>query len=299
MWSYWRHTQLVSASMASEVGAGIAASAGRARGRVDLAAAVTAAPGPVVERGGVVQRRRRHVGQHRAVAAEDAQPPAVGHPPDDGGPHLPPVADGEPPRRGRRARRWPASAPGSRDVMTSNGSMPGSRRGTAATSTSMPMPARLAVSLVAHGQPGAAEVLDADDEAGVEQGQARLDEPLLLERIADLHARPLGLVGAVAEPGAGQHAHAADAVAPGGRAEQHGQVALAAGLAEHEPVGGQHAEAQHVHERVAAVGLVEHDLAADRRHADGVAVAGDAATRRLRRSSGCGRRRADRSAAGP
>ena len=57
--------------------------------------------------------------------------------------------------------------------------------------------------------------------------------------------------------------------------------------AEHEPVDGQHAEAQHVDERVVAVALVEHDLAADRRHADRVAVAADARRRRPRRGSGC------------
>ena len=45
--------------------------------------------------------------------------------------------------------------------------------------------------------------------------------------------------------------HAADAVAPGGRAEQHGQVADARGPAEHQPVDGQQPEAQHVDERVA------------------------------------------------
>ena len=94
------------------------------------------------------------------------------------------------------------------------------------------------------------------------------------------------------KPGRGQHADAADAVAAGRRAEQHGEVADAGGLAEHEPVGGQHAEAEHVHERVALVGLVEDDLAADGGHADRVAVAGDARSRRPRRSTGCGRRRA-------
>ena len=63
---------------------------------------------------------------------------------------------------------------------------------------------------------------------------------------------------------------------PGGRAEQHGEVADARRLAEHQPLGGQHAEAEHVDERVVRVGLVEDDLAADGRHADRVAVAGDA-----------------------
>ena len=41
------------------------------------------------------------------------------------------------------------------------------------------------------GQPGAAEVLDADDEVGGEHLEAALDEHLLHERVADLHGRPL------------------------------------------------------------------------------------------------------------
>ena len=81
--------------------------------------------------------------------------------------------------------------------------------------------------------------------------------------------------------------------------EQHGEVADARRPGEHEPLDRHHAEAQHVDERVLGVGLVEHDLAADGRHADGVAVAGDPGRRRPRRSSGCGRRRAVRSGAGP
>ena len=48
------------------------------------------------------------------------------------------------------------------------------------------------------------------------------------------------------------------------------------GAREHQPIVGQDAEAQHVHERVVAVGVVEHRFAADRRHADRVAVAADA-----------------------
>ena len=43
-------------------------------------------------------------------------------------------------------------------------------------------------------EPGRAEILHADRELGVEQLEARLDEPLLLERVADLHRRPLRLV---------------------------------------------------------------------------------------------------------
>ena len=162
------------------------------------------------------------------------------------------------------------------EVMTSKGSMAGSRRGTAATSTSMPMPARLAVSLVAHVSPApprswmptTSPASSSARQASIRRFSSNGSPTCTLGRLAS--SAPL------AEAGAGQHAHPADAVAPGAGPEQHGEVALAAGLAEHQPVGGQHAEAQHVHERVAAVGLVEHHLAADGRDADGVAVTGDA-----------------------
>ena len=58
--------------------------------------------------------------------------------------------------------------------------------------------------------------------------------------------------------------------------EQHREVADAFGPREHETLLRQQAEAEHVDERVVAVAVVEHDLAADRGHADRVAVAADA-----------------------
>ena len=178
-------------------------------------------------------------------------------------------------------------------VMTSNGSMPGSRAGHGGDVDVHAHAAARRRLAGGAGEAGAAEVLDADDEAGVEQREAGLDQPLLLERVADLHARALGRVGlVVAEAGRGQHAHAADAVAPGGRAEQHGQVADARwpGRAR---AGRSGSTPRHstLTSGLLGVGLVEHDLAADGRHADRVAVAGDAADttpsaiQRLRASS--------------
>ena len=132
-----------------------------------------------------------------------------------------------------------------------------------------------------------AEVLHSDREAGVEQREARLDEPLLLERITDLHRRALGL-RALVEAGRREDARAADAVATGRRAEQHREVALALGPGEHEAVLGQQPEAEHVDERVVAVAVVEDDLAADGRHADRVAVAADARHDALEQVAGAG-----------
>ena len=72
--------------------------------------------------------------------------------------------------------------------------------------------------------PAGAEVLEALDEAALDELQARLDEQLLRERVADLDGRPLGRV-VVGERGAGQDRRAADPVAPGRRSVQHDEVA--------------------------------------------------------------------------
>ena len=88
----------------------------------------------------------------------------------------------------------------------------------------MPVPAAAAVSGERAGQAGAAEVLDADDQPRVVQLQARLDEQLLHERVAHLHARP-ALLAALVERRAGQHGDPADAVPAGLGAHEDDDVA--------------------------------------------------------------------------
>ena len=119
------------------------------------------------------------------------------------------------------------------------------------------------------------EVLDADDEAGVEDLEARLDQPLLLEGVTDLHARALVVVAVLGEPGRRQHARAADPVAAGGRAEEDGEVAEARRPGQHEALDGEHAEAEHVDEGVVLIGGIEDGLTTDGRHADRVAISGN------------------------
>ena len=120
-------------------------------------------------------------------------------------------------------------------------------------------------------EPGAAEVLDAGDDAGGEQLERALDEQLLHERVADLDAGPLG--GTVGGERLGrQHADAADAVAARTRAVQHDLVADARRLGEVEVLVTEHADAQRVDERVAEVAGVEDRLATDVREAEAVAV---------------------------
>ena len=79
------------------------------------------------------------------------------------------------------------------------------------------------------GEPGGAAVLQRLDEPALDELDARLDQLLARERIADLHARPLvGIV--LAELLRRQHRRAADAVAPGRRAVEHDELAGAARL---------------------------------------------------------------------
>ena len=126
-------------------------------------------------------------------------------------------------------------------------------------------------------QAGAAEILNADDEPGVEQFETGLDETLLLIGVAHLHTRALLSVSLfIGETSRGEHAHTTDAIATGGGTEQHGEIAHAGGLAEHETLGGQQTETQHIHQRIAHIGGVEHGLATHVGHTHRVAVTGHA-----------------------
>src|SRR5690606_16745930 len=73
-------------------------------------------------------------------------------------------------------------------------------------------------------QPGRAQVLDAGHQVALVQLETRLDQLLLLERVAHLDAGTLG-GGLLVEGSRRQHGSAADAVAAGGGAEQDGDVA--------------------------------------------------------------------------
>ena len=91
----------------------------------------------------------------------------------------------------------------------------------------MPPAPALASSRRGAGQPGAAEVLDADDEVRGEDLQAALDEQLLRERVADLDARGACVGPASSKVSEASTDDAADAVAAGLGAEQDDQVARA------------------------------------------------------------------------
>ena len=126
------------------------------------------------------------------------------------------------------------------------------------------------------GEPGGAEILEGLDEAALDQLEARLDQLLAGERVADLHGGALVLV-LVGELLARQDAGPADPVAARGGAVEHDEVAGAARLGARKPLGGQEPDAHRVDERVRLVRVVEHRFAADRGDADAVAVVPDPA----------------------
>ena len=211
--------------------------AGRVVG-CDLGAVGRLSQRTLIERCVVSQGRCRHLSQDWAVKTiTDPEHPDrlavsieawIGDPADDRGGHLPAIAqlddlgqrcrrdDGEHPLLALRGHDLPGLHPwlsarhrAHVDVHAHSPACRCLRRGTRQTCTT--------------------KVLDADDELLVEQREARLDQSLLLIGIADLGARPLGLIEAgravlTSEAGGGEHRHAADAVPAGGRAKQHREV---------------------------------------------------------------------------
>ena len=126
-----------------------------------------------------------------------------------------------------------------------------------------------------------AEILQRHEQPAVQQLQAALQQLLLGERVADLHRRALGGV-ALAELGAREHRGPADPVAAGQRAEQDEHVADPGGRRADQPLRRREPDAHRVDQAVLLVAGLEVDLAADRRHADGVAVVTDPGDRVLK-----------------
>ena len=138
----------------------------------------------------------------------------------------------------------------------------------------MPTPPLSAISEVDEVRPAAPMSWMATMTSRRHQLQARLDQQLLREGVADLHGRAL-LVRLVVELGR-RHGGAVDAVAPGlGADVDHRQPDALGGRVEDLVRLGE-ADAHGVDQDVAVVAGVEVGLAADRRHARAVAVAADA-----------------------
>ncbi len=148
--------------------------------------------------------------------------------------------------------------------------------------------------LVAHldGRAGEAcrtHVLNGNDRARRHQLEAGLHQAFLGERVADLHGGAFFLDGVV-ELGT-RHRGAADAVAPGLGAEVDDRHADAGGRRIEDRVGIGEARGKGVDEAIAVVGGVKAHLAADRRHAEAIAVAADAGDHARDEVAGLGMRR--------
>ena len=148
------------------------------------------------------------------------------------------------------------------------------------------------------GEAGGAEVLQRDEQAALEQLQRALEQLLLLERVADLHGRAL-----VARPRPSSAEASTEAPPMPSRPVEAPNsthhVARPGGGAAHELLARREPERHRVDQAVLLVGALEVDLAADRGHADRVAVvadAGDRAVEQVARARGA-RRPARRSAA--
>ena len=183
-------------------------------------------------------------------------------------------------------------------IISSNGSRPASRTCTSDRYRSMPTPPLDEVSL-------AAPVIPAAPRSWIPTTSpaSRISRQASISRFSS-KGSPTCTLGrfsssALLEGGRCQHAGPADAVSPRGRTEQHREVPRARRPGEGQPVLWQHAEAEHVHQWIAPVGGIEDGLAADGGDAHRVAVTRHARHHALPRSSGCGDRRADRSAADP
>ena len=124
------------------------------------------------------------------------------------------------------------------------------------------------------GQAGRPHVLDADQRVGAHHFQAGLEQQLLHERVAHLDVRPF-LRRRLVELGRG-HRRPVDAVASRPGAHVVDRVAHPLRPAADQRVRAGRAEAEDVDEGVPRIALVERQLAADRRNADAVPVAGDA-----------------------
>ena len=126
------------------------------------------------------------------------------------------------------------------------------------------------------GEPRGATILEREHEPALDELDGHLDQALARERVTDLDGGPL--VGRlVAELLAREHRGTADPVPAGGGAEEDEERARRVGPGAHHRVGREQADAHRIDEAVGCIDVVEHDLAADVRNADGVAVRADAA----------------------
>ena len=147
------------------------------------------------------------------------------------------------------------------------------------------------VALCAHfyrrrGQACRAHVLNGDDGAALHQFEAGFEQKLFRKGVADLHRRAFFL--GVGLEGGRRHGCAVDTVAAGLGAEIDDGVPDAGGLGVEDLVRLGEADRHGVDQNVAVIGFVESGGAADRRHAEGIAVAADASNHAADEMAGLG-----------
>ena len=123
-------------------------------------------------------------------------------------------------------------------------------------------------------EPRRAHVLYGDNRARLHGFQARLQQQLLQEWIAHLHVGPL-LLGFFGELGR-RHGRAVDAVAARLGAHVNHGVADARGARVEDVFLLRHPQREDIHQRIPVVASLKNALAAQRRHAEAVAVMRDA-----------------------
>ena len=183
--------------------------------------AVEPAPGlfrlEVVQRALVHQRRHRDVSDLLAVV-EHPHRAGVGDLADHGGPRLPLLAQRQ--HRvdpaGLDDRQHPLLRLGDHDL---EGLHVGLAQRHPADVDVDPDAALRGHLARRRGEPGGAEVLERDQQPAASSSRRALEQLRLLERVADLDGRALGVVAGL-ELGRGEHRGAADAVAPGRGADQ-------------------------------------------------------------------------------
>ena len=186
------------------------------------------------------------------------------------------------------ARRPPAPPPPDRGSATTSirscdsesrisyGVIPSSRVGTRPVSISTPTPPRAAISALELVSPAAPMSWMATMRPRGDQLEAGLEQQLLGERVAHLHLGTPRL--ALLRQLLGGEARAVNAVATGAGADREQHVADALRpRARIRSLLAEQADAHRVDQRIAGVARREADLAAERRHADAVAVVADAA----------------------
>ena len=162
-------------------------------------------------------------------------------------------------------------------TITSNGSMSGSRSGTFATSRSIPTSPLEAISAAEEVSPAAPRSCSATISPRSSSSSEHSSS------FFSSNGSPTCTVGrlsssAPASPSSAEASTDAPPIPsrPVARAEQHERVAGAGGRAAHQPLALAQAERHRVDQAVLLVRPLEVDLAADRRHADRVAVVADA-----------------------